>query len=165
MRADYENWLRRNEYAASAGNRLAQARRVEQHFGDIDQHYANDRLKAVMRALAYSTEDERRGRPNPTPIPINGILRTNLASYRNALKLYGTFRESHVAEVGGATIAAQAEPPIPRANLANGKTSRPPVPVEHARTLAEFGFDGQAALRLQTPSEPEREERGEGYGG
>ena len=81
MLTTYESWLRGRGYdGGTVATQLARTARVEQHYGDVDKHYASDGLNSVLDLLRYSTEDERRGRANPTPIPINGVLRTNLAS-------------------------------------------------------------------------------------
>ncbi len=155
MRSDYEAWLRSQGY--DEGTIVAQLHRcgrVEQHHGDLERHFAHDQLHSVTELLRYSTEDERRGRANPARIPINGVLRTNLASYRNAVELYRRFLRGEtiqkrglpphqiVTEVGSAKAGPSPQPVRPR--LDNARPD--PVPHEHARTLAEFGFDGQAAL-------------------
>lgn len=49
---------------------------------------------AILNGLGYSTEDKRRSRPNPSKIPIEGDIRSNLGSYRDALKRYRKFRDS-----------------------------------------------------------------------
>jgi hypothetical protein len=133
--------------------------RVESYFGDLDRHFSADRLKGVLEGLRYSTEDERRARPNPTRIPINGNLRNNLASYRNAVALYRKFREvaglatpnnSIDAAVSGEAAEPRLIVPRPvRASLVRAPARAgaiSPTPAEHARTLAEFGFNGEAAL-------------------
>lgn len=160
MRSDYELWLRAQGYdQGTVTAQLHRVTRVESYFGDVDQHFSADQLKDLLERLRYSSEDERRARPNPTRIPINGNLRTNLASYRSAVALYRKFREAGghaptnnelVASVSGK--AAEPDPMVPlpvRAALfrAPARTvATIPTPAEHARTLAEFGFDGEAAL-------------------
>jgi 5-methylcytosine-specific restriction protein B len=42
--------------------------------------------------FSYTSEDESAERPNPSPVPIDGVLRTCLASLQQALKLYHSFR-------------------------------------------------------------------------
>ena len=41
--------------------------------------------------VEVAAEDERAERPNPSPVPIDGVLRTGLASLQQALKLYHSF--------------------------------------------------------------------------
>jgi hypothetical protein len=152
MTSEYDAWLRAQGYdSGTVRSQMHRVGRVEQYVGDLDRHFAHDRLDGVLETLRYSTEDERRGRPNPTRIPINGTLRTNLGSYRNAVALYRKFLDGETIEKRPSAYGTPAAlnsslgPPHP--------TARPPllaaalsVPHEHARTLAEFGFDGQAAL-------------------
>ena len=40
--------------------------------------------------------DEKRGRPNPSKIPINGNTREGLATYKSAVGLYRLFREGYL---------------------------------------------------------------------
>ena len=47
----------------------------------------------MISELKYSTEDERRNKPNPSRIRFEGNIRNNLASYRNAAERYRKFRE------------------------------------------------------------------------
>jgi len=53
---------------------------VEEHYGNLDQHYDKDRLQHLIAQLTYSTEDKRRGRPNPSKIPFVGDIKNNLTS-------------------------------------------------------------------------------------
>lgn len=95
MRNDYRSWLEAQRYSpGTVSAQLHRAGRVEDHYGDLDRHYKDDRLQGLVDTLRYSTEDERRQRPNPTNIPIDGNLRNNLASYRFAIENYRRFRES-----------------------------------------------------------------------
>ena len=51
-------------------------------------------MDSVIETSVYSTDDERRNRPNPSRIPVEGNIRNNLASYRNSVTLYRKFRDS-----------------------------------------------------------------------
>jgi len=93
MKASYKAWLEQQEYVAgTVQTQLYRAGRVEEIYGDLDEHYDRDRLRSVIEELKYSTEDERRNKPNPSKIPFNGNTRNNLASYRNATERYCKFR-------------------------------------------------------------------------
>ncbi|MGH9511473.1 MAG: endonuclease NucS domain-containing protein [Terriglobales bacterium] len=95
MRADYKQWLERQKYqAATIQAQIYRVQRVEEYHGDLDEHYAQDRMASLIEALRYSTDDQRRNRPNPSKIPIEGNIRNNLASYRDAVKRYREFRDS-----------------------------------------------------------------------
>jgi len=93
VRADYRSWLEGQKYSSgTVSTQIARVGRVEKHYGDVDEQYAVDGLKSVTDALRYSSEDQRRGRPNPSKLSIDGDLRNNLASYLNAVELYRHFR-------------------------------------------------------------------------
>lgn len=95
MRQDYRTWLEAQGYGGGTVTaQLHRAGRVEDHYGDLDQHYRTDRMQSVIDALRYTTEDERRGKPNPSKIPFDGNPRTNLASYRNAIENYRRFLDN-----------------------------------------------------------------------
>jgi hypothetical protein len=68
-----------------------------------------------------------------------------LASYRNAIQLYRTFREGVASEgqVAEAKVASTETAPSRRVHRSAPQAAVPP---EHARTMADFDFDGQAAL-------------------
>lgn len=113
---EYRHWLVAQKYAANTVSaQMHRAARVEEFHGDLDVHYANDRMESLIGTLRYSTDDARRNRPNPTRIPIEGDIRNNLASYRDAIERYRRFRESvndMPAETGvrsSATVEAAQE--------------------------------------------------------
>lgn len=70
MRPDYRDWLEQQRYqSATVSAQLHRARRVEEFYGDLDEHYSRDHMEGLIEALKYSTEDQRRNRPNPSKIP------------------------------------------------------------------------------------------------
>jgi hypothetical protein len=90
---EYRNWLEIQKYQSNTiAAQINRAERVEKFYGDLDTQYEADRLASILEALVYSMEDQRRNRPNPTKIPFDGDPRTNLASYRDAVKRYQKFR-------------------------------------------------------------------------
>ena len=102
MKSTYKNWLEQQGYAAGTVQaQMHRAGRVEECYGDLDEHYDQDRLRSVIDELTYSTEDERRNKPNPSKIPFNGNTRNNLASYRNAAERYCKFRRETQGEENG----------------------------------------------------------------
>lgn len=93
MKSTYQHWLEQRGYAGGTVQaQMHRARRAEECYGDLDEHYERDQLRSVIDELKYSTEDERRNKPNPSKIPFNGNIRNNLASYRNATERYCKFR-------------------------------------------------------------------------
>ena len=110
MKVSYKAWLEQQEYApGTVQTQLYRAGRVEECYGDLDEHYDQDRLQSVIDGLKYSTEDERRNKPNPSKIPFDGNPRNNLASYRNAVERYCKFRrETGDDDLGAAISASEA---------------------------------------------------------
>ena len=89
----YKNWLEQQGYATGTVQaQMHRAGRVEECYGNLDEHYDSDQLRRVIDDLKYSTDDERKNKPNPSKIPFNGNTRNNLASYRNAVERYCKFR-------------------------------------------------------------------------
>ena len=105
MKPAYRIWLEQQGYAAGTVQaQMHRAGRVEECYGDLDEHYERDQLRGVIGELKYSTGDERRNKPNPSKIPFNGNTRTNLASYRNAAERYCKFRRETRDGEGGSEV-------------------------------------------------------------
>ena len=105
MRVTYKTWLEQQDYAeGTIQTQMARAGRVEEAYGDLDEHYDRDQLRSVIAELKYSTEDERRNKPNPSKIPLKGDTRKNLDSYRRALERYCKFRRETQDEGTSTTI-------------------------------------------------------------
>lgn len=131
MKPEYSQWLAEQKYAdGTITAQMHRAGRVEQHYGDLDEHYNRDLLQGLIADLKYSTEDERRNKPNPSKIPFNGNVRKNLASYRDAVERYCRFRRETYGLSSDVDIDVVKE-----------------VVSEH-RQLIGLERDMQAALRL-----------------
>ncbi len=105
MRSSYKDWLNREGLAArTVQARMQRAGRVEEYYGDLDEHYDRDQLQRVMGELKYSAADERSNKPNPSKIPLKGDTRKNLDSYRRALERYCKFRRETQDEGTSTTI-------------------------------------------------------------
>lgn len=90
--AEFKAWLEeKGQSLQTVSSRISSAKRVEQYLGDLDELFSTQTKEKILEKFTYSTEDEREGRPNPSPVPINGVLRTGLASIRQALELYHSF--------------------------------------------------------------------------
>ena len=101
MNSNYRSWLEQQGYVAGTIQaQMHRAGRVEDHYGDLDEHYDRDQLRGVIGELKYSSADERSNKPNPSKIPFNGNTRNNLASYRNAVERYCKFRRETQAGDG-----------------------------------------------------------------
>ena len=134
MKIGYRQWLEQQKYQPGTINaQMHRAGRVEEHYGDLDEHYGKDRMASLIEALTYSTQDKRRNRPNPSKIPFEGDIRNNLASYRDAVKRYRKFCES--THEGGDTV-----PP--------SQTETEAMAGDNASQRISLERDMQAALRL-----------------
>ena len=74
MRPDYKAWLEQQKY--DSGTIVAQLHRVgrvEEFYGNLDKHFADGTLQAIIDELSYSTEDARRNKTNPSKIQIQDI--------------------------------------------------------------------------------------------
>ncbi len=111
MRSDYHRWLESQDYSAnSVIARFSHAGRAEKAYGDLDQHFADDRLEGVLASLLYSTEHKRRNRPNPSKVVIDGDLYNGLASLKSAVGLYRRFLDQ--TGPGSSTPTAALVSPI-----------------------------------------------------
>lgn len=95
MKPNYRTWLEAEKYEQGTVNaQMYRASRVEEFHGDLDLHYSKDRFASLLVALRYSSADKRRGRPNPSKIPIDDDIKSHLASYRNAVERYRRFLQT-----------------------------------------------------------------------
>lgn len=99
--SDFANWLA-NVHLKGNGAPLRPAvqstavsrcRRIERHEGDLDKHYATDRMAALVGKFDYPAEAEARRLPAAHAIHIDGNVREGTASLRSALLLYRSFLE------------------------------------------------------------------------
>lgn len=99
--AEFRAWMEAEGYSANTVNaQMAQARRLDQAYGDLDAPRGGKTLAGLRDALAYSTADQRAGKPNPAGFAIDGDLYKNLASYRSSLNFYGRFAAASTSERG-----------------------------------------------------------------
>jgi hypothetical protein len=95
MDPGFRPWLEQQKYVPkTVQNQIAQATRVEEYHGSLDEHYSKDRMESLIQLLRYSTDDKRRNRPNPSRMPIGGDLHDNLAAYKTTVGLYQKFSDS-----------------------------------------------------------------------
>ena len=72
---------------------ISDAKRVEAHYGDLDERFDEDGLSAVLDELRYSKDDERHDRPIPLGLDNKGNVYNCLGGYRTSVRLYREFRE------------------------------------------------------------------------
>jgi len=141
MRADYTRWLTEQQYADNTkAAQLHRVKKVEESYGNLDEHFANGTYDGVINALKYSRADEKANKPNPSKIKFDGNIRNNLQSYKNAVVRYRKFLND---------IGFQ-KAPIPQQDLRekNGTLSD----AESNRQRLSLERDMQAALRRNIAS-------------
>lgn len=93
---DYRRWLEQEDLRESTiRTYLYQAKKLETHYGDLDDRYDVDELRSVLAELEYTKADEQRNRPNPSKIPMNdSALHSNLKDYRSTVSSFIRFRKA-----------------------------------------------------------------------
>lgn len=103
---EFRAWMQAQGQAPNTvSTRLADARRVERHYGDLDEAFEQDGFASILEDLAYSAEDNAAGKPNTSKIQIDGDPYKSLASYRSALSVYRQFRENGTGPSAGQSQA------------------------------------------------------------
>lgn len=88
----YRKWLEERKYDQGTINaQIYRASRVEEYHGDLDEHFSKDGMSGLLELLSYSKSDERSKRENPSKIPFNGDIYSNIAAYGAAVKRYLKF--------------------------------------------------------------------------
>jgi hypothetical protein len=95
LNTNFRGWLDSHFKHPVTLSRLSNAKRVEKYYGDLDEHYAKDRMNYVLTHLRYSRDDLKRGKPNPSKIPFSegANVLTGINTLRQATKLYAQFRD------------------------------------------------------------------------
>ncbi len=92
MRQDYKQWLIDKQYSANTRiTQMHRVRKVEEAYGNLDEHFANGTYQDVLNALLYTADDEKANKPNPSKIKFHGNVRNNLQSYKYAAARYVSF--------------------------------------------------------------------------
>ncbi len=140
MRADYRKWLEEQKYSSGTiSSQLHRAGRIEDCYGNLEQLSQSSRLPEILGELSFTTEDERRGKPNPSRIPFEGNIRNNLASYKAALVRYMRFLDGGGADEGESVKTVESL--VQSKTTVNGRSEADSQKLSLER-------DMQAALRL-----------------
>lgn len=92
MRQEFKNWLiEKTDNPGSRATIWSKTQKIEDCYGDLEQHFSNGALSEIENELRYSKDDERSNKPNPSRIPVDGNIYNSLASYRNYLAQYQKF--------------------------------------------------------------------------
>ena len=144
----FETWLRAKGLSSrTIDSRLSTCRRLEHHEGDLDEHFDSDGMSRLLAALAYSTDDERRGASPRHKIPIFGNVRNGTATLKNSATLYYDFRRSQdngneLAEL----LRARSRQRRPQLRLVDQPTNAnsPPAPQAPEEDLAAIIAGGES---------------------
>jgi len=103
---DFREWLEAQDYDPNTvGAQIARVQRLEKAYGSLDEIDAAG-LVQLRETLAYTTEDERRGKPNPAAFEIKGSFYKGLASYRATINYYLRF----IGQGGDNDVNADLDP-------------------------------------------------------
>jgi len=92
MRADFVDWLNIQPYAENTkSTQLYRVKRVEDAYGNLDDHFRNGTYQQIIDDLQYSAKDERENKPNLSKIKFDGNIKSNLGDYKNAAAGYLRF--------------------------------------------------------------------------
>jgi hypothetical protein len=95
MHLDYPRWLAEQKYSEGTQNsQIYRVKRVEECYGNLDEHFAAGTMQGIIDSLEYSTDDERANKPNPSKLTFEGNIRNNLQSYKNAVVRYLKFLDN-----------------------------------------------------------------------
>lgn len=118
MRSDYPKWLVEQKYSEGTQNsQIYRVKKVEESYGNLDEHFAAGTIQEIIDSLGYSTSDERVNKPNPSKLTFEGNIRNNLQAYKNAVVRYLKFLKDEeflasevesVEAIGAASIAEEA---------------------------------------------------------
>jgi hypothetical protein len=140
MRPEYKEWLQEQKYAPNTiVAQMHRVGRVEECYGNLDDHARNGTLQDIIDNLTYSTDDERRNKPNPSKIPFEGNIRNNLQAYKNAVVRYRKFLTGWERSDSAPPLDA---PPVERAEIESD------ISGEQTGRKLSLERDMQAALRL-----------------
>ena len=93
MRPEFSAWLasNKNHSLGTQSSRTSNIKKIEEHYGNLEDHFSKGTYPSIIQSLTYSTTDERLGKPNPSKIIFEGNIRNNLNMYKSAAILYRSF--------------------------------------------------------------------------
>lgn len=136
MHPDYQKWLVEQKYSEGTQNsQVYRVKKVEENYGDLEQHFATGTYQEIINSLKYSANDERTNRPNPSKLIFEGNIRNNLQSYKSAAARYWKFLNENKFQGN----FMESEP--------TGYMTSPSVAEESIQQRFSLERDMQAALR------------------
>jgi hypothetical protein len=135
---EFEQWLIQGYRTASGESmtattcqsRFSNCKTLERHEGDLDAHFAADRLQALLGRMIYSKDDERLGLPAKHRIPINGNVYNGTATLRSALNLYVQFCKEWPTGAEPPALFVEPQRPAVRSPRQSSKWPEWNVPTE-----------------------------------
>lgn len=114
---EFKSWLTDQGYKpAVANSRAGNCETVCSYEGDLDALFEKDMCADLLSRLAYSTDDERAGRPANHKIPINGNIRTGSATLKQAVNLYVKFLNNEIVAVKSVSRSSSTRGAAPKSN-------------------------------------------------
>lgn len=94
QREEFKKWLitEKKYDLTTINSRISNCSTIEQAYGDLDEHFTNDRFTQIMSSLKYSRQDERDGILPTPPLVIDGVVYDGLATLRQGLNRYSEFK-------------------------------------------------------------------------
>ena len=94
QREEFRNWLiiEKKFDTNTVNSRVGNCSTIEQAYGDLDEHFENDRFSQIMTFLKYSRQNERDGLLPIEPLVIDGVIYDGLATLRQGLNRYSEFK-------------------------------------------------------------------------
>ena len=151
----FRNWLRYvgNYTEGSIRSILNSCQRVERYEGDLDRHFENDGMDALLGWLDYSTTDERMGAQQRHNVPISGNVRNGTATLKSHTKLYWEFREY-------GSVGAERPPPPgfrrirPRRRCSSQSTAKHYVSDQEGNRTEWFHADDEQVSAVRNKIQP-----------
>lgn len=136
MRPNYLQWLAEQKYTSNVqSSQMSRVKKIEECYGDLDEHVALGTYQAIIDSMHYSTADERGNRPNPSKIKIEGSLYKGLQAYKSAVVLYRKFLQD-----------AGTKSDAPEESIGMGSDNNL-ISIEERQQRFSLERDMQAALR------------------
>lgn len=90
----FEEWLVQQEYAENTiASQLARIAKIRRAYPDLDEQFEHDAFTRLQQEFAFTKQDFREGRPNPTRLPIDGNVYHGLTTYRATLGRYMRYKQ------------------------------------------------------------------------
>lgn len=98
---DKENfieWLSEKYEESTVKSRIANCERIIEYEGELDTQFDTDKGEYLIKRLTYTKKDEKMGIEKKHNIPIAGDVYNGTAAYKQAAKLYFSYRSGELPE-------------------------------------------------------------------